>query len=247
METKLRRQRKWIAIVLVGALGGVAAAGALYSGSKGAPRAYAEPIVSLSLGYYDQATKNFFSVDADSQDPSPGAFLVAVSGVGVFWSADPIAITEEIDGSLTLSFDGDGYLDDEADIDTAGVFVMDLSGGGSAVEFELSGTTSADRGSASITLEYDSNTYAVSSSPAPETADEASDDVADLLASEGFAALRLLFVDGLAADVDQTTFVGAMEEYFDAFGEVSGAALDGAVTYELNPGPGRSLPIQRSQ
>lgn len=55
----------------------------------------------------------------------------------------------------------------------------------------------------------------MSSSPAPETADEASDDVADLLESEGFAALRLLFVDGLAADVDQTTFVGSMEEYFE--------------------------------
>lgn len=86
--------------------------------------AFAEPILSLSLGYYDQATTNFFSVDADSEDPSPGAFLVAVPGVGVFWSAEPVDISEEIDGSLTLSFDGDGYLDDEADIDTAGVFVM---------------------------------------------------------------------------------------------------------------------------
>ena len=130
METELRRRCRWIAVVLAGALGGVAAVGVLYTGSNGTSRAYAEPVLSLSLGYYDQTTTNFFSVDADSEDPSPGAFLVAVPGVGVFWSAEPVDISEEIDGSLTLSFDGDGYLDDEAGIDTAGVFVMDLSGSG---------------------------------------------------------------------------------------------------------------------
>ena len=183
-----------LALVLVAAA--TAAVFALGGDTPGSTRRVrADPNESLSLGYFDQTEVTFFAVELGEANALEGGFYLAVPGVGVFWPDGPLSIVEELDGSLTLSYDDSGYLDDEAVMDSSSVFRMEASGSALSVEFELAGTLSEDRSTVAVTLTYDSQVFTVDSSPAPANAGAILDDAMDHLEAEDFAALRLLFVE----------------------------------------------------
>jgi|GEM_PF-4452031 len=200
----------------------------------------ADPPEPHAYGYFDQVNENTFYVEL-REGPFQGMFTVVIPAVGVFWSGEPLTVTEELDGSFSLSFDGEGFLDSEATIETQAVPRFVTSGDTDPVEFELSGSLSEDLSEIELDFEYDSQIYDVDSEPAPQTADDIVDDTIDAFEAENWSALRSLFVDALTDEFDTTEFAAMITSTLGPFGDLDSVEAVDSVVYQLNPSPGAQL------
>ncbi|MFN0145372.1 MAG: hypothetical protein ACKVT1_02590 [Dehalococcoidia bacterium] len=200
--------------------------------------AVAEDPENSFFGYYDQDEKSFVAMHIGSGNPDEGAWAFAVPGVGLYLATSPATMTDEEDDSITVSFSGTASLDAGATIDSLYGTLYQGSGSSSSVSVTLSGTISANRATGSFSLVHGLATYTAAAEPAPATVAAAISALVDALEIEDFAAVRLLYVSDLLAEITEEEFETDMAAQFGAFGEVISAAEVGSTVYSVNPGDG---------
>ncbi|HMO54277.1 MAG TPA: hypothetical protein PJ994_07210, partial [Tepidiformaceae bacterium] len=201
-------------------------------------RVSASPSASGSLGYFDSVRHTSFAVEVDTGSPLEGWFLLAVPGTGLYWPDGAATVTVEVDGSLSLSYSGDAFFDDTAEVDGTFGWLHAPSGLASVVSVSLSGTISEDQGTIDVSLTHGIEVYTVESEPAPETADMALDDTIDFLEMEDFESLYGQIIPFFHEEITEQDYITEAEAYFGEYGTISAVALLDSVVYELNPSYG---------
>src|SRR5216683_4015607 len=106
------------AILVTAVAGAAALSAALASLSSSPAHAAAPPQSSLVSGFMDHTSSDYLRVQLDSSAAGYGQFVVALPGVGLAWSAQPATVTVESGQSDQLRYDGPGFLDPNAILDT---------------------------------------------------------------------------------------------------------------------------------
>ena len=172
-------------------------------------------------------------IDLGTTEASTGRMILIDAEDGMFIPADPVDLTDELDGSVTLSYAGAGYHSPDATFDPP-TWQATIGTLEPVEDMEVSGTLSSDRTEADVTLTDGVGTYILEDPGAPEGASAALSGLADDIESEDWAGVYGRLDSFIAGGQSEGEFEDAMGEAMSAHGEVVSADLSGEPTVSDN-------------
>jgi len=221
--------------ILVTAVVGAATAGAalLTSLSSSPAHAAAPPQSSLVSGFMDHTSNDYLRVQLDSSAADYGQFVVALPGVGLAWSAQPASVTVESGHSDQLRYDGPGYLDPNAILDTEFGIAYQEQGPATDQPIRLIGQVDPAHGTGSIEVWVAGKHYHFASLAVPHDADSTAAAVLTAIGAGDWATLYSLADSSLRNSMSAQQFAQQISDAFGG-GQVSDARQTGPISYTTN-------------
>ena len=181
--------------------------------------------------YADHSSSRYMRIDLGTTEASTGRIILIDAEDGMFIPADPVDLTDELDGSVTLSYAGAGYHSPDA---TLIHHLQATIGTLEPVEdMEVSGTLSSDRTEADVTLTTESGRISLKTQGlrrcigGPQRA-------CRRIESQDWAGVYGRLDSFIAGGQSEGEFEDAMGEAMSAHGEVVSADLSGEPTVSDN-------------
>jgi hypothetical protein len=224
----LRRPRT--AVIGIVAIGVAAAAVLAHPSASHA----AQPPAAMTNGFQDHTSNDYLRIQLDPTAANYGGFVVAIPGTGLTWAAQPAAASTKSDHSVQLRYDGTGYLDANAKLDTEFGVGYQTVGAPTTITLRLIGQVDPAHTSGSIELWVNGIHYQFAAAPAPQNADTVGNAVLAALKANDWTALYNLADDSLRGGGTAAQFTQQVQAQFGAGGQVSDAHSIGATTYTTN-------------
>jgi hypothetical protein len=190
---------------------------------SGTPEA-AEDIVTFA----DQDAERYVRIDLAAAPSSPGLLFMDMDD-GLFWPVAALDTEAGPDGSISISYRGPGKHNPDASFDPTTWFFM-MGPTVTEVDLEISGTLSADRSAANITLRSGAVAYVLEDElAAPDVAAVLAAVIRDLEA-EDWAAIYARMHPVSRGGMTEAQFVDGMVKATAAYGSVASVELVGPLT-----------------
>lgn len=219
------------AIVMVAVVGAGALSAALVTSWSSSPaHAAAPPQSSLVSGFMDHTSSDYLRVQLDSSAANYGQFVVALPGVGLVWSAQSAAVTVESGHSDQLRYDGPGFLDPDAILDSEFGIAYQQQGQAASEPVRLVGQVDPAHGTGSIEVWVAGTHYHFASLAVPHDADSTATAVLTAIRSEDWPTLYSLADTSLRKAMTAQQFQQQVSDEFGG-GQVSEARQTGPISY----------------
>jgi hypothetical protein len=207
--------------------------------ARGPESARATDPSNLQYGYLDQDSGMFVSIQLSTLHEDAGRMTIAVPGVGLFVPVGAADLTVNGNGTTSFEYTGAARLDADATLDPVyGVF-LSPSGNSTEVQVEIAGEASSDYIGATITVEYDNNTYVLEATAAAHDATGAASDFLQEVVDGDWAAAYAFFESAFQAKVTEQDFVAAASAGIASGDDVTGFSVRPETwIYSGEPGSG---------
>lgn len=218
-------------ILAVAVVGAAALSAALLTSSFSSPaRAAAPPQASLVSGFMDHTSHDYLRVQLDSSKADYGQFVVALPGVGLAWSAKAASVTVESGHSDQLRYDGPGFLDPNASLDTEFGVAYQEQGPATSKPIRLVGQVDPAHGTGSIEVWIAGAHYHFASLAVPHDAGSTATAVLAAIGAEDWTTLYSLADTSLRNAMTAQQFAKQISSAFSG-GQVSDARQTGPISY----------------
>jgi hypothetical protein len=218
-------------ILAVAVVGAAALSAALLASLSSSPaHADAPPQSSLVSGFMDHTSSDYLRVQLDSSAADYGQFVVALPGVGLVWSAQPAAVAVKSDQSDQLRYDGPGFLDPNAILDTEFGIAYQEQGPATSEPIRLVGQVDPAHGTASIEVWVAGTHYHFASLAVPHDADSTATAVLTAIGAGDWPTLYSLADTSLRSAMTAQQFAQQVSDAFNG-GQVSDARQTGPISY----------------
>ncbi len=218
------------AILVTAVAGAAALSAALASLSSSPAHAAAPPQSSLVSGFMDHTSSDYLRVQLDSSAAGYGQFVVALPGVGLAWSAQPATVTVESGQSDQLRYDGPGFLDPNAILDTEFGTAYQQQGPTTSEPIRLIGQVDPAHGTGSIEVWVAGTHYHFASLAVPHDADSTAAAVLTAIGAGDWPTLYSLADTSLRNGMTAQQFAQQVNNEFGG-GQVSDARQTGPISY----------------
>ncbi len=186
-----------------------------------------------SLGYRsfkDASNGSMLTVALQDAGANQGKFQFAVTGAGLFWPRDRATVTVNSDNSVVVGYDGPGFADTQAVIDSA-FGHHQRSGEALPVTVRLEAQVNPDGITASARLWVNGVLYALNDQRPTLDADADLLTILGAFQSQDWAVVYSWTYSGVRSEMTETEFVAASTQAFSADGSVVHATRTGPVSY----------------
>lgn len=218
------------AILVAAVVGATALSAALLTSLSSSPAHAAPPQSSLISGFMDHASSDYLRVQLDSSAADYGQFVVALPGVGLAWSAQPAAVTVESDHSDQLRYDGPGFLDPNAILDTEFGIAYQQQGPATSKPIRLIGQIDPAHGTGSLEVWVAGKHYHFASLAVRQDADSTAAAVLAAIKAEDWPTLYSLADSSLRNAMTVQQFTQQVSDEFGG-GQVTDARQTGPISY----------------
>jgi hypothetical protein len=218
------------AIIAVAVAGAAALSAALVASLSSSPAHAAPPQSSLISGFMDHTSSDYLRIQLDSSAADYGQFVVALPGAGLAWSAQPAAVTVESDHSDQLRYDGPGFLDPNAILDTEFGIAYQEQGPATSTPIRLIGQIDPAHGTGSIEAWVGGQHYHFASLAVPQDADSTAAAVLAAIKAEDWPTLYSLADTSLRNAMTVQQFTRQVSGEFGG-GQVTDAQQTGPISY----------------
>jgi hypothetical protein len=219
------------AILVTAVVGAATASAALLASWSSSPaHAAAPPQSSLVSGFMDHTSNDYLRVQLDSSAADYGQFVVALPGVGLAWSAQSATVTVESSQSDQLRYDGSGFLDPNAILDTEFGVAYQEQGPATSEPIRLIGQVDPAHGTGSIEVWVAGTHYHFASLAIPHDANSAAAAILTAIGAEDWPTLYSLADTSLRNAMTAQQFAQQLSDAFGG-GQVSDARQTAPISY----------------
>ena len=226
-------RRTWIRRTACGATIVAALTAAVVVAAPGASSA-APPPTATTGGFQDHSSNDYLRIQLDPAAPGYGGFIVAVPGVGLAWGEQPATARRESDHAVQLRYDGGGFLNAGAQLDTEFGVAYQPNGTSTKIRLRLVGSVDPAHGTGSIELWVNDVHYRFAAASAPQNAGTTADTVLAAIVRGDWSALYDLADDSLRAGGTAAEFTAQVQQQFAANNKVTSAHTTGTISYSTN-------------
>ncbi len=186
--------------------------------------------------FANHAIGRYLQIDLGVSAETEGRMFFVDDADGLFWPKDPVELVTEVDGSITVSYTGAGYSSPDADFDPVSWVIGIGPTVNEVTDMEISGSLSADRTEAEVTLVADLDTYLLEDESDATGAAVAVQAIVDDMDAGEWAGVYGSFHPELAVRQSENAFVEGMEESIALQGSIVSVSIEGSIDVADNGG-----------